>query len=150
MKTRTFVSILILVLAVLIISEGDATEKRITKRDYKFVSDTWINEEYNSRAILAKYELHRDGTYDSYNKTSDAGKMYTGHYQIIDKWTDSEGNIWYKMHFWFGSILEDHPNYYELAKFSKSGKVWESIDGKFEFPTELDESHVKYDIYYRQ
>ena len=36
MKTRTCVSILILVLAVLVISEGYATDKKVTMRDYSF------------------------------------------------------------------------------------------------------------------
>ena len=35
MKNRTLVSILILVLAVLIISLGYATEKKVSKKDYK-------------------------------------------------------------------------------------------------------------------
>ena len=70
MKTRTIVSILILVLAVLIISEGYATEKRITKRDYRFISGTWINEGYHSRYKYAKLVMHPDGTWNGYNRTS--------------------------------------------------------------------------------
>ena len=150
MKIRTFVSILILVLAVLIISEGYATEKKVTKRDYRFVSGTWINEEYNSYDFEARYELHRDGSWDGYNRISDTGKKYIGHYAIVDKWTDSEGNIWYKMHVWYGPIDEVHISGYELDKFSESGKVWEYISDSYAFPTEIDESHPKYHIYYRQ
>ena len=150
MKTRTLVSILILVLAVLIISEGYASEKKVSKQDYKFVSSTWINEEYNSHAFPARWELHRDGTFDGYNRISDTGKKYTGYYVIVDKWTDSEGNIWYKMHVGYGPIDEGPPSAYELDKFSESGKVWESISDNSAFPTEIDESHAKYHIYYRQ
>ena len=124
MKTRTLVSILVLVLAVLIISEGYATDKKVTKKDYRFVSGTWINEEYNSKPFREKYVVRRDGTFDRYNRTSDAGKQGTGHYEIIEKWIDSEGNIWYKMHVWSGVKVEGQPVSYELDKFSNSGKVW--------------------------
>ena len=150
MKTRTFVSIMILVLAVLIISEGYATEKKVTKRDYRFFAGTWINEDYNSHAFPARWELYRDGSWDGYNRISDTGKKYTGHYEIVDKWTDSEGNIWYKTHVWYGPIDEVHISAYEIDKFSESGKVWEYISDKFEFPTEIAESDYRYHIYYRQ
>jgi len=150
MKTRTLISILILVLALLIICEGYATDKKVTKKDYRFVSGTWINEDYNTRAFSAKYVVHRDGTFDTYNRTSDTGKESSGHYEIIDKWTDYEGNIWYKMHTWRGVIVEGKPNDYELHKYSNSGKVLEYISRHGDFPTEMDENHLWYHIYYRQ
>ncbi len=37
MKTKTFVSILILIIVVLIICEGYATDKKVTKKDYRYV-----------------------------------------------------------------------------------------------------------------
>jgi hypothetical protein len=150
MKTRIFVSLLILVLAVLIISEGFATEKKITKRDYRFISGTWINEEYNSRYKYAKLVMHTDGTWDGYNRTSDTELWSYGYYVIVDKWTDSEGKSWYKMHVWEGDMFEGHPGAYEINNFSESGKVWESISDRFAFPTEIDKSHSKYYILYRQ
>jgi hypothetical protein len=150
MKTRAFVSILILVLAVMVISEGFATEKRVTKRDYRFFSGTWINEEYNSHPYLAKFVLRPDGTWDAYNRSSDTGKNFIGYYKIVEKWIDSEDNIWYKTHIWWGSMVEGHPGNYELDKFSNSGEVWEYIQIRGDFPTEMDENHVQYHIYYRQ
>jgi hypothetical protein len=150
MKTRTFVLILILVLAVLIISEGFASEKRITKRDYRFVSGTWINEEYNSSWKHAKLIMYPDGKINRYNRTSDSGIYESGSYIIVDKWKDSEGNRWYKMHIWSGEVVEGHPAYYELDKLSDSGKVWEWVLLGEEFPAEMDENHLWYHIYYRQ
>ena len=150
MKARMLVPILILVFGVLIICEGYASDKKVSKRDYRFVSGTWINEEYNSYAFCARWEMHRDGSWDGYNRISDTGKKYIGHYALVDKWTDSEGNIWYKMHVWYGPIDEEHISVYELDKFSESGKVWEYMGDKFAFPTGIDESHPKYHIYYRQ
>jgi len=150
MKIRTLVSILILVLAVLIISEGYATEKRVTKRDYKFFSGTRINEEYNSHHFPAKYVIRRDGTFDCYFRTTDTKVAVNGHYVIVEKWTDLEGNIWYKSHTWEGVMVEGKPWRYELDKVSNSGKVWEYIALPGDFPTELDENNFHYHIYYRQ
>ena len=146
MKTRTFVSILILVLTTLIISEGFATEKKVTKRDYKFFSGTWINEEYDSHPFMAKYIIYRDGTFDAYNKTSDTGKKYIGCYEIVEKWIDSEGNIWYKMHNITG---ESAFNSYLLCKISDSGRIYEVVSSQDDYPTELGQNHIKYRIYYR-
>ena len=47
MKTRIFVSILILVLAVLIITGGCATERKLNKSIQEEIVGTWINTEYN-------------------------------------------------------------------------------------------------------
>jgi hypothetical protein len=150
MKIRTLVSILILVLALIIVIGGCATGKKVTKKDYKFFEGTWINEEYNSHPFPAKYVMRRDGTYDKYNRISDTGKLGTGHYIIKGKWIDSEGNIWYKMHVWGGVIVETRADGYEIDKFSNSGKVWEFIAYGDDYPTEIDESNLKYHIYYRQ
>jgi hypothetical protein len=150
MKTRTLLSTLILVIVLMIFAAGYATENKITKKDYRFISGTWINEDYNSHAFRARVELHRDGSWDGYNRISDTGKKDTGHYAIVDKWTDSEGNIWYKTHWWYGPIDEDHISSYQLEKRSESGKVWEYISDAYEFPTEIDENDHRYKIYYRQ
>ena len=150
MKSRTLVSILIFILAVLIIRDGYATDKKVTKRDYRFVEGTWTNEEYNSHPHMGKYVLRRDGTFDSYFTTSDTEKEGANHYIIVEKWTDSEGSIWYKMHEWAGIMVEGKPTFYSLNKFSNSGKIWEFIWLSGEFPTEFDENNFHYHIYYRQ
>ena len=150
MKVKTVVSILTLVLAVLIMTGSCATDKKVSKKDYRLFAGTWINEEYNSHPHLAKYVIRRDGTYDSYFRTSDTGKEGTGHYVIVEKWTDPEGNIWYKSHIWIGVIVEGKPTHYELDKYSNSGKVWEFIGLSGGFPSEIDENNFHYHIYYRQ
>jgi hypothetical protein len=134
----------------MVISEGYATEKKVTKRDYRFVSGTWINEEYNSHPHLARYVIRRDGTFDGYFKTTDTKEAVSGHYVIVEKWTDLEGNIWYKSHTWGVVMVEGKLLRYELAKFSNSGKVYENIALPGGFPTELDENNFHYHIYYRQ
>ena len=150
MKTRALVLILVLICVALIIFESYANDKKAFKKDYKFLAGTWINEEYNSHPHKAKFVLYRDGTFDNYNKTSDTEIHGSGHVIITDKWTDSEGNIWYKMHVWWGDIVEGKPGGYELDRISKSGKVWEFINLTGDYPTEMDENFFHYHIYYRQ
>ena len=150
MKIRMFVLILILAFIILNICEGYAADKKVTKKEYKFFSGTWINEEYNSHPHLARYVIRRDGTFDCYFRTTDTKKAGNGHYVIVEKWTDLEGNIWFKMHTWLGVMVEGEPAKYELAKFSNSGKVYECIALPGGFPTELDENNFHYHIYYRQ
>jgi len=150
MKTRMFISILILVFALLTISESYATDKKDFKKDYRFIAGTWINEEYNSHAHIGKFVIRRDGSYDAYFKTTDTEIAEKCHYIIVDKWTDSQGNIWYKTNEWFGVVVEGKPSQYSLSRFSNSGKVWEYIGLPGGFPTELDENNFHYHIYYRQ
>ena len=153
MKTRTFVSILILVLAVLIIvgscvpgNEASAKEINI----YKKLSGTWINKDYDgiSEYFMGKYVIKRDGTYDGYADTSYTSRTSFGEIISIDeKWIDSEGNIWYKA---TTKSLVTHRQNYELGKIYSSGNVWELTTLSYEHPNELDPNHGRYRIYYRQ
>ena len=150
MKTRMFVSILVPVFALLTISKSCATDKKVTKKDYGFIAGTWINEEYNSHPHKAKIVILRDGTSEVYFRTSDTEIEGKHTYVIVEKWTDSEGHIWYKMHEWWGTVVKEKPLRYSLNKFSNSGKVWEYISLLDGFPAELDKNNFHYHIYYRQ
>ena len=148
MKTRMFVSILILVLAVLIIAGNEASAEEIDI--YKKLSGTWINEDYNriSSHFMGKYVIKRDGTYDGYADTSYTSRTSFGEIISIDeKWIDSEGNIWYKS---TTKSLVFHDQNYELGKIHSSGNVWELTTLSYEHPNELDPSYARYRIYYRQ
>ncbi len=150
MKARMIVSISTLVLPVSIITGSCATGKKTYKEDYNFIADTWINEEYNSHPFPAKWVMCSDGTFDGYNKLSDIGISECGHYIITDKWTDPEGNIWYKSNEWVGDMVEGKPSKYSPNKLSNSGDVWEYISFVDDYPIEMDKSIFEYHIYYRQ
>ena len=67
-------------------------------------------------------------------------------FTIIDKWSDSEGNIFYKIHFVDAGVL---------AKISNNANVFESLlyhSYPPGFPTKLDPKDPAgyYRIYYRQ
>ena len=144
----SFISILFLV--TVMVFGGCATTNKVSKKDYRFFSGTWINEEYNTHPHNARWVILPDGTCDGYFRTTDTQKATIGKFRIVDKWTDSEGNLWYKLHTWGGVIVEGKPLGYELDRFSDSGNVWEYVSITGEFPTEIDENHPRYHIYYRK
>ena len=95
MKTRTVVSILILVFTVLIVAGSCATEKKMVKKSEELLG-TWINEEYADDWGYTTLIYKSDGVYEQYTDASLKERHQHGTYTITDKWTDSEGNIWYK------------------------------------------------------
>ena len=155
MKTRTLVSIIILVSALLIAISSYASGKKayIAKEDEELYG-IWINTDYNDSQHPAKFIFKPDGTYEGYAKTDGTHSYYHGEYIITDKWTDSEGNIWYKVFFpilWVGSSKDTEPLYY-LSKIDKSGNILETVRSGIDYPTELgpDVLLYTYRILYRQ
>jgi hypothetical protein len=160
MKTEKFVSILILVLAVLSIAGSCATDKKMTMNYAKEeICGTWSNPEYKKSVgppwpKLVKYP---DGTWIIYRikgaweeevETTEDGfvKGSVGKYTIEDKWTDSDGTIWYKV-IGTGGLAA---TYYELYKISNSGKTMEWIYSNYDFPSEINPNHARYHLFYHQ
>jgi hypothetical protein len=101
MKTRTFVSILILVFAVLTIAGSCATRKKaISDEDLsKAYTGTWINEEYQYVWWrVEKIVLFTDGTWERYPSIDSDYVFCHGKNTILEKWKDSNGNIWHECH----------------------------------------------------
>jgi hypothetical protein len=152
MKTRTLISILILVFATLIIMESCATSKKayVAKED-EVLYGTWINTEYDASWIYAKIIIKQDGTWDEYSLTYSDRPVYQGECTITNKWTDSEGYILYK------SVITrigkpSYRSYYVFSKIDKTGKVYEDLWSTIQMPTEFDPDNTNYNyrIYYRQ
>ena len=152
MKIRSLVSILILVLAVLINTGSCATGKKayVAKEDEELFG-TWINPAYDASWIYAKVVIKPDGTWDEYSLTYSDRPIYKGEYIITDKWTDSDGYIFYK------SIItridkESHRPYYVMSKIDKTGNVYEDLWSTIQMPTEFEQDDMLYNhrIYYRQ
>jgi len=159
------IMILILVLAVLIIAGGCATKKRMVK-DSEELYGTWINEEYKgSTPPFGKYVFNPDGTYEYFRKEPapwekdveilEGGWIIGnyGTYTIEDKWTDSDGNVWYKVE---ADELgyEEHPySLYYLVKISDSNRVLEWMVGRLDYHEKIDYTvtnpYIR-SIYYRQ
>jgi hypothetical protein len=146
MKNRTFVSILILVLAVLIIAGSCTTGNKAYKKAFKEeVVGTWINTDYENNNYDAKVVIKPDGMYEGFHNAQDEDFGF-GKITIIDRWTDSEGNIFYK------AVVDiiSWTNSYELWKLSKSGTVFEYVWSYTEYPTEINPNDTGYRILYRQ
>lgn len=109
---------------------------------------SWINKEYDADpGKTAMFILTPDGKYASYLKESDTEPFSTGTITIKEKWTDSEGNIWYKVTFSpdIFPVTRDG-----LMKLSNSGKTLESVFSRGQAPTEIDVNSPNYRIRYRK
>ncbi len=156
MKTRTFVSIFVLVVAVLIIVGSCATKKKTyISSDYVFkeLSGIWYNEEYENPAITAwpKYIVRSDGSFEELKEFvgSSVPNRRPGKYiSITEAWTDAKGNIWYQAKAKMDWM--DQQFYYEIGKISNAGEVFESVWSYIDFPSEIDSENLLYEIYYRQ
>ena len=155
MNTRRLLSILILVSALLIAISSYASGKKayIAKEDEELYG-IWINTDYNERDHPVKFIIKPDGTEEGYAKIDSTHSYYHLEYIITDKWTDSEGNIWYKVFYsilWYGSSKDTEPLYL-LSKIDKSGNILETVRSGIDYPTELgpDVLLYTYTIYYRQ
>ena len=156
MNGRTIVSILILVLAVMVIAGSCATKKEVvTEEEYyipKFNEElcgTWINEEYDSHSYKGKKRLYTWGYYEDYRPFDSEVVQLKGTFVIVDKWTDSEGNLWYKTYLRYSGASEI---IHELDKISNNGNTWEYAYTTTHFPSEskLNPDNTRYRIYYRQ
>ena len=152
-QTRTYVSISILVLAVLIVAGSCATvNKTYVSSDYvlKELSGTWVNEEYEKTIYNPKVIVNSDSTWHSYKEWAETTMTShnTGEFvEFNEQWTDSKGTVWYKARY---SVKGEITIYYDFGKISNSGEVWETVFSAFEYSTEIDTESPNYRIYYRQ
>ena len=96
MKTRTIVSILILVLAVLVIAGSCATKRKaISEEDFlETWSGTWINTEYVGKTAQ-KITLQPDGTREGFGILTSTTATYQDEVTILETWLDAKGTIRY-------------------------------------------------------
>jgi hypothetical protein len=151
MKTRTFVAILIFYLSVMVIADSCVTGKKASSsKEDEVLCGTWVNLDYDKTWKYGKIVIKPDGSYDEYDKSESVGGGKLG-YAITEKWTDSDGNIFYK--YTVGSIYENNsvrvPTWYYLARIDSTGNVFEYVDSGLDFPTEIDLNHPNYAIHYR-
>ena len=140
MKTRTLILISILLLMVPFFLAGSSK-----KEEYY---GTWVNTDYDRSTFFWAKTIHNhDGTLIKYRSTSDTEPYKTATFTIEDKWTDSEGNIWYKILY---TETEQILSNFELTKISDNGTTLELVISIIDYPTEIDPNNDMYRIYYRQ
>ena len=134
-------------MAVLIVIGSCATGKKayVAKEDEEYYGAWVAKEEIPRIRTYLKIINNPDGTCDylhEIERTEPISKRDTGTFTIKDKWTDTEGNIWYKVIIYRGgSDIE----IYELNKISNFGNTLEIMTTTNEWPTEIDPNHPLYE-----
>ena len=106
---------------------------------------TWFNLKYIEGKFPQKVMFHYDGTFATYKKMTSPTILARGTYQIVRKWSDSEGCIWYKI------ITDDsvHGKRYQLARISQNGRKLEFICQQDNYPSEINTDAPLYCNYLR-
>ena len=149
MKTRTFVSILILVLAVFIIVGSCATRKiAISDEELtKAYIGTWIHQ---GAPYYQKFEFIPDRKWQEYVLVDSERISEYGELTIIDQWKDKDGNIFFESKFKclhcgvYGSLM---------VKTNNSENTLEMLIAYRDYRVETwdpDRFEYNYRIYYRQ
>jgi hypothetical protein len=150
MKTKTFISILILVLAVLIIAGSCATRK-IAISDEELSNayiGTWINQDIWNTRGFPKIEFFPDRTWYEYASIDSESASHEGELTIIGQWKDSNGNIFFESKF---KCMVCGNSGYMLQKISDSENTLEIIYSEGERKIEeWNTGRYYYRIYYRQ
>jgi len=150
MKSRKSISngALILMAAALIVS---CAKKPYVAKEDEEIYGTWVNTSYGTtKDFFSQKRIYKpDGTLEEYGGMADIAHL-AYKYTIIDKWTDSEGNIWYKLITEYGDKTYGSRPAYELRKISNSALTLEFVFSMDNYPTEIDPNHRYYFIYYRQ
>jgi hypothetical protein len=153
MKTRMLLLRALMILLSLIPFVVNAQDKYVPKENEELYG-TWTNEQnfgdnYHPRKVVVTVD-----EYTVYFNVSDSVPLFAWSFSIDEKWTDSEGNIWYKI---LGIGVGTFKGYksQELYKLSKSNTVMERAYvevGKFDptnYPTKIDPQQEYYRILYR-
>ena len=145
MKIRTY---LIIVIFLFVVSFLCAEDLKVFSNEE--LAGTWVNPDYTGFSYnLQKYILYQWGYHEAYIKLNSDTLAYRGTYQLIDKWTDSNGNTLYK------SIVRYEGGInisYEIGKISNDKTTWELAFSYVSMPTEddLNPDNANCRIYYRQ
>ena len=91
-----------------------------SQQSNKELSGTWINMAYKDiydpeESQKQKIVFYTDGKFESFKATSESKADYKAVYKIEEKWTDKNGNIWYKYPSFFQSC-DTCTRYYHLYR----------------------------------
>ena len=142
MKTNKMLIIVTALVFALVLSTADASENTGMR-------GTWVNAKYSSSSIAPKLIIMEDGTTEAYSQLSATQRYWYGSYAVVDTWTDSEQNVWYKAKF---TSIEGPRTLvdYELIRISEYGAVFECVLDYKDYPSELNPANLTYRRYARQ
>jgi hypothetical protein len=153
MKSREYFirSVVLVVIAVLIVC---CAKKPYRPKKDEPLYGVWVNENYNELSENAKYIYNPDGKGLGYEKTTDPEPKKISRFTIEEKWTDKEGNIYYKvLAKWTRPPYEElyATLWYVSVKIHPSGDVMEVVASKDKYYEEIKPDVTGwYMIHYRQ
>ena len=105
---------------------------------------TWANMEYTEGT--QRLIISADGSYVGYTKSDPTKACIRGNCKIVEKWSDTAGNRWYRSIF----ISDNGEKSFCLMKISQSGKIIECAHDSIDFPKFLSSEVYTYQKFYRQ
>ncbi len=153
MPIATVLLCTLLIVPILVSNPISADDRGYSPKDNEELFGTWVNIEYNEEGWWVKIVFNKDETYETYDSEKSAKPPYLGKFVIDDKWTDTEGNVWYK--FYTTYAMKGHiggGGGYWLARIGGSGNTIEGVFASNEYPEQIDPNNLKYKyiVYYRQ
>jgi hypothetical protein len=159
MKTRTFTSIMILILAVLIVAGSCATGKKMITVDdaMKQFEGVYVNTEYSGLKTTQpqKYVITSDGRIEDWSIATNEYPSFRDQYTVVESWADSKGNMYCTV-----DIISGSYKIKALWKLDKSGNTLEvnfTYGSGGDYPTKIDSTpdpnafrRIYYCIWYRQ
>ena len=146
MKSKILFVFLILITTGMMISASAKPEKpAYISKEYE-IYGTWINSDYDFSSVKAKVIFNPNGKATYYNTETSSISNDNREFYITNKWTDSEGNVWY-------TFIEYLPGekFYLLVKISNSGRTMEMAGYPIDYPKEIDpDGMYLYSIRYRE
>jgi hypothetical protein len=108
---------------------------------------TWINMDYAKEGNRStKVIFNSNGKFEEFRNVDSKFPHIEGTYKITEKWTDSEGNIFYKSQ----AVNNWDRETKSLHKLSQSGKILEFVWAYDEYPTDVTPRPLYYHKYFRE
>jgi hypothetical protein len=153
---KTTAVILISAALVLLVSSGIAAQDKYIPKPNEELYGTWTNEKNRGDLFHPQKVVVTQDGYTGYSKISDSDSLFSWKLSIDSKWTDSDGNIWYKI-LGIGDGSWKGYKSQKLYKLSKSGTVmeraWTDVgNGAYDasmYPKKIDPMISSYRILYR-
>ena len=142
---KSFSRLILSITFVAFMANGLDGEDEYKVSDNEELFGAWVLIDYKDGTPPKRVTI-KPGGYDGFYPADAMEPMWTAEYAISDKWTDAEGNVWYKVRW----VIANINGGFSLYKISESGKILEQINSQWEYPKELDANSEYYRVYYRK
>jgi hypothetical protein len=138
-----------------VLAPGAIAQGNYIPKENEELYGTWTNKENLGDHYHPQKLVVTPGGYADYSKSSDSVPRFNWRLKIDSKWTDSDGNIWYKV-LGMGTSYYEGEKFQELLKLSESGTVMERAINiplveydPANYPKEIDSHAFSYRILFR-